>query len=287
MFRLSKKNTVSGSWESMISALRTMSAWGAAVGCSAVLTGTGFSDLLLEGELSQEVTSFADGSGPAAGIIGATSHLLVAPADRPRFDFDFGALGEELVIVRFFVPEGKVIQVKPPEGFPNATLGFNCRAGSSGSGGIIRPAIVVVFEDLVGMETTFTPDMQLNDIGNLVTLSGSGSLSDDLLFKSLEVRFTIPESFNNSYDVDFNDFSLYGYASANDSTGLTDPGQWLKIIDDPAIAAELATERASLKRELKKVTRKIKRARAKKERKELKKLRREKRKLKIRLRRLG
>ncbi|MAS93285.1 MAG: hypothetical protein CMO55_08820 [Verrucomicrobiales bacterium] len=242
---------------------------------------------MLEGELSQEVTSFDDGSGPVGGIIGVTSRLEVDPSIEPRFDFDFSVLGEETVIVRFTVPEGKVIQVDPPEGFANSSLGFDCFGGTSGSGITLMPTIGVVFEDLVGVKPSFIPDVSLYSSGSLISLRSYANFSGKLHFKSIEMRILIPEPFSNSYDVDFATFALYAYATASVSSGLTDPGPWLTIIDDPAIAAELALERASLKRELKKVTRKIKRARAKKDRKELRKLRREKRKLKIRLRRLG
>lgn len=257
--------------------------WVAAAGCALFLTGSGFADLLVEGELSEVSTEFEDGTGFMAIFKSTTSHLKVPVSTRPRFVFDFSAIGDETLVFRFKAPAGKIIQIAPPEGFENSFFQLACSFGTSGTNGGISPDLEIVFEGLEGSPASFMKTSLLHNGGDVGQFSASSNLSGAVRFKAVEVRLPIPESFNNSFDVDMKEFEIFGFASASLASEVTDPGPWITLIEDPAITLQ----RLDLKRQLKKVVRKLKRAKMKNDRKAIKKLLREKRKIKIRLRDLG
>ncbi len=250
-------------------------------------------DTVIEGVLTEETNSF----GPGVGIGGFESNvgLAVSPNNPVGVDVDFGNLGVESVSVVWKAPPGKVIEFAAPADFNFASFALNFWVGTSLGNNQVSPTPTIEFVDAPGLGLESQASCSLDEDRNSIFVSLNSVLLVGEVSHCREIRvsFEVPASYDRDFDNTVHAFALHGTVSGN--ANVQDPGQWIRLIDDPAIiaaqqaaeeAAVVAMQIAEIKEEVKTVTKKIRKALKNGNTRLASKLKRKKRKVQRRLRSL-
>ncbi|MEM9018850.1 MAG: hypothetical protein AAGC68_17710, partial [Verrucomicrobiota bacterium] len=204
-----------------------------------------------------------------------------------------GALGDETLCVEWKAPDGMLIEVNAPTGFSGTNLfQFLLRTVED----VVGPASFVNFSpvlelvgaqgDVPGFGNDFVQLSGPGGTGVSVTVNLTPQPGDRFWFKSLKVTSPVPANYNeNISNVTISEMAFRGSVTAGAMETPSDPGQWIRIVDEdtPAIVRAIALAEAkaradliaSLERRIRAATRKLKKARKQKNRNKIRKIRKQ------------
>ena len=179
---------------------------------------------------------------PANGYDGFATYAELRVAAPGNFTADFSALGAEPFSVTWKAPAGKQIEIAMPLGFSSGGLPIEWFVPGGGFGFDLfedtSPTIVADFDVLPALD------------GSAIALAGPSTGGDNAgatayylpltpgqtyRLTSLTLSTTVPAAYDEVFDDAIVDFRIRSDAEAS-TTGLADPGQWIRLVDDPGAA---------------------------------------------------
>ena len=163
---------------------------------------------------------------------------LSVAAPLGNFTHDFSALGVEIWSVTWEAPAGKQIEVTSPLGFEPGYLAFEFFAdgGSFGAGSHVDPSATIVHD--FDVEPTFLDTYNMALSGPPSTSAEAGVFYIQLTpgqthrLTSMTISTTVPADYDVDIDTAITSFHIFAGAEAS-TTGLPDPGQWLRLVPIP------------------------------------------------------
>ena len=240
-----------------------------AVGLAAAIAASGIIIMPLfvakKGVVSEESNSYIDDTLPT----GKTSTArVVVPGPLPSFNYNFGSgLGNVPFSVTWKAPPGKVIEIRLPTGFDFGNVVFTYLGGSfQESGGKFEtnnPSVVA--SGLVGPDPILTGSVYLagpvshpsTPRFRAVAIMSGLTPGRRIYFKEVTVSTSVNASHNTHFDnLPVTIFKVEGSVTVDGPAGTLppDPGQWVRVIDNPAIA-QLERRIAKVRRQMRKATR--------------------------------
>lgn len=246
------------------------------------------SDIDITGVLTEESSTYNPDRG-------SSLNQITAAYPQGRFDLDFSTREDVEIKVTWKAPPGKLIEIATPLPYDYIIINPILEGGTENvrDGEILKNDLRMEFEGLDGVLPIgpFTAQLSGPPSGDRPFFYFSGFLrmlaGESIRFKSMSSITTVP----SSYDVDFNQVAILEFglsASATPTFALPngDPGQWMRLIDDPNAGQEKAAERASIQKQIRSLERKIRKAKQQQDRRKASKLNRKLRKLKQKFRNL-
>ena len=233
---------------------------------------------------------------------GGDSQALLEVSSPGRIQVDFSQLGDEVFRIVWKAPRGKMIEFASPVEFDGAQLLLQFIAGSlyTGTGSFTDNMPTVSFErasqaSMVGSAFFDLSGPAAGD-GNESQINAQAFFSlpagEVLRIKSASMETTVPASFDTHFvrtDFGLPDrgvlisvFRVGGTAAKPGGSSPADPGQWIRLVDDPVFVAK---EKA-LKRKIKKTQRAIGKAKRAGKSSRVRGLTKKLKRLKLKLRRL-
>ncbi len=203
----------------------------AAVIAAVVSCGGVASAVAIVGEVTEHSNSY-NGVASTAGLeVAAPGNLTV----------DFSALGAEPFSVTWKAPAGKLIEIAMPLADPGGLL-FEFVVPGAGFGfdsfNDASPTIVADFDVLPALDYDM---MELAGPSTGADSAGAAVIYHPLTpgeaywLTSLTISTTVPAAYNEIFDDAIGSFLVRGEVEAA-STGLPDPGQWVRLVDAPRAA---------------------------------------------------
>lgn len=184
-------------------------------------------------------------------VFGATTSLLsratIEAGPQPNFMVDYSTQGDTLLSVTWTAPAGQWIEIVPPTpgwGLESLALEFSLGTIGIGAGGI-APVATVSAEDFTstnGLPPTLSASSFLTGPGGdflTVGVSLSSILPGEAYsFSSLTAELTVPASYGIAFDNPILNYRIRGeteFRTSDPNPVLpADPGQWIRIVPEPA-----------------------------------------------------
>ena len=238
----------------------------------------------ITGEVSEVENSFFLQGPPAQ----SNSNVNTPQVELVPFGVNYGILGAEELKIVWKAPAGKRIQISAPAGFDNTSVEFVYRLDAPVSGATSFPTSSMGYREHLGDN----PDSATAHVdfstgmgqGLRIAIRSSLIPGQTLTFDSFEVTIDVDESYDVKYgDINVAQFGILGSASEvvaySGSGAVSDPGNWITLIDAPLSRSELLARKASLNRKARKLKRLLRKAKRNKNRRKIRRFKRKIRQL--------
>lgn len=246
-----------------------------------LITGDAHAQFTVTGKVAD--TPFPNYSpGPPSTTL---SFLEVPGSSLQPFSVNYANEGDVELKFVWKAPAGQRFQVAAPTGYDTVNVSFEFGLESTSGSGILPNIGTMGFRkpngelgETVNVKGRFAVDMS-DDLN--VKVTADFNPGETTTFESFEITFLIAAGYDKNFqDVNIETFRVSGRAEGPSGNEVTNPGNWLTLIQAPESRAEALARLSTLSRKAKKLKKKAKKAKkkgnAKKARKHKKKSRKAK-----------